>query len=104
MIRLNSSNWRFIPAENVMSLRLLSYNVGAFSKHKDALGHYSYPEVASLIEEYHVSVVGMNETDNGYYRTGYDYQAREVAEELGTGWTYYFASAANDYYGKYTIR
>ena len=99
VIRLNSSNWRFIPAENVMSLRLLSYNVGAFSKHKDALGHYSYPEVASLIEEYHVSVVGMNETDNGYSRTGYDYQAREVAEELGTGWTYYFASAANDYYG-----
>ena len=29
-----------------MTLRVMSYNVGVFSKYKTELGHYSYPEVA----------------------------------------------------------
>lgn len=82
-----------------MTLRVMSYNVGAFNKYKDQLGHYSYPEVAQILKDFNVGVVGMNETDKGWDRTSKHYQAQELAKELGEGWTYYFASAANNMYG-----
>lgn len=82
-----------------MTLRVMSYNVGVFSKYKTELGHYSYPEVAQVIKDLNVGVVGMNETDNNRKRTEYQYQAKELAKVLGTGWTYYFASAADATYG-----
>ena len=52
-----------------MTVRLCSYNVGTFSKSKSVLGHYSYPEVASLLKEIDADVVGLNETDRGNNRT-----------------------------------
>ena len=82
-----------------MTLRVMSYNVGAFNKYKEQLGHYSYPEVAQIIKDFNVGVVGMNETDKGWDRTSKHYQAQELAKALGEGWTYYFASAANNMYG-----
>lgn len=82
-----------------MTVRFMSYNVGVFSKYKDKLGHYSYPEVAAVVKDFNVGVVGMNETDNNRKRTEYQYQAKEFAKEMGTGWTYYFASAADAAYG-----
>lgn len=99
VIKLNDKNWKYSGSDNVVNLRLMSYNVGCFQKYKNELGRYSYVEVAGLIDEYDASVVGLNETDNDNSRTGYQNQPKQLALELGSGWTYYFASAANAYYG-----
>lgn len=74
-----------------MTVRFISYNVGKFAKYESALGHKSYPEVAKVIQEIGGTVVGLNETNKG--------QATELAKALGTGWTGYFAYAANTNYG-----
>ena len=74
-----------------MTVRFISYNVGRFNKYESTLGHKSYPEVASVIKEIGGTVVGLNETNKG--------QATELATALGTGWTGYFAYAANTTYG-----
>ena len=85
--------------EGMMTVRFVSYNVGCFKKYKTALGHFSYPEVAEVLKENRAAVVGLNETDNGAERTDYDYQAQELAEQMGEGWTYYFAPARSTTYG-----
>lgn len=87
------------PAGKEISVRLCSYNVGTFSKSKSVLGHYSYPEIADILEEIGADVVGLNETDKANNRTDKHYQAEELAKELGTGWTSYFAYAHNVQYG-----
>lgn len=79
------------PAGAPMTVRFISYNVGKFAKYESALGHKSYPEVAKVIQEIGGTVVGLNETNKG--------QATELAKALGTGWTGYFAYAANTNYG-----
>lgn len=99
VIRLNAEGWSFIPSWNYRTLRLVSYNVGLFSKYKSELGHYSYPEAAAVLAEYGADVVGLNESDNGNNRTENHCQAQKLASELGTDWSYYFAYAANKYYG-----
>lgn len=85
--------------DGMMTVRFVSYNVGCFKKYKTALGHFSYPEVAEVLKENRAAVVGLNETDNGAERTDYDYQAQELAEQMGEGWTYYFAPARSITYG-----
>lgn len=85
--------------EGMMTVRFVSYNVGCFKKYKTALGHFSYPEVAEVLKENRAAVVGLNETDNGAERTDYDYQAQKLAEQMGEGWTYYFAPARSTTYG-----
>lgn len=82
-----------------MTVRFVSYNIGWFSKYKAELGRFSYPEVAAVLKEIGGDVIGLNESDNGNDRTNGDYQAKKLAEQLGTGWTYYFAYAANPKYG-----
>ena len=99
VIRLNAEGWNFIPSLNYKPLRLVSYNVGTFSKYKSELGHYSYPEAAAVLAEFGADVVGLNESDNGNNRTEKHYQAQKLASELGADWSYYFAYAANAYYG-----
>lgn len=89
--------------EGMMTVRFVSYNVGCFKKYKTALGHFSYPEVAEVLKENRAAVVGLNETDNGAERTDYDYQAQELAEQMGEGWTYYFAPARSTTYGNSII-
>ena len=78
-----------------MTVRFISYNVGRFNKYESALGHKSYPEVAAVIKEIGGTVVGLNETNSG--------QANELAKALGTGWTGYFAYAANTTYGNSVV-
>ena len=85
--------------DGMMTVRFVSYNVGCFKKYKTALGHFSYPEVAEVLKENRAAVVGLNETDNGAERTDYDYQAQKLAEQMGEGWTYYFAPARSTTYG-----
>ena len=85
--------------EGMMTVRFVSYNVGCFKKYKTTLGHFSYHEVAEVLKENRAAVVGLNETDNGAERTDYDYQAQKLAEQMGEGWTYYFAPARSTTYG-----
>lgn len=82
-------------AGDPMTVRFISYNVGRFNKYESALGHKSYPEVAKVIQEIGGTVVGLNETNKG--------QATELAAALGTGWTGYFAYAANTTYGNSVV-
>ena len=70
----------------------MSYNVGAFKKYNDDLGHFSYPEVAKVIKSVDAKIVGLNETDHGAVRTLGEYQASKLATALGTGWSPSFPS------------
>ncbi len=99
VIRLNAKGWMYDPGFEYVSVRLMSYNIAAFKKYKSELGHYSYQEAADIIHHHDIDIVGLNETDNGYNRTDYHYQAQKLASELGSDWTYYFAYAANECYG-----
>lgn len=78
-----------------MTVRFVSYNVGKFNKYKTELGHDSYPEVATVINDIAGQVIGLNETNNG--------QARTLASQFSPAWTSYFAYAANTNYGNSII-
>lgn len=97
VIKINSKNWKMV--EEYKDVTVMSYNVGWFHKHYSDLGHYSYPEVAQVINKFGADIVGLNETDNNGSRSGYVYQAKELASQLGSGWSYYFAKAGYDWYG-----
>ena len=68
-------------------IRLLSYNVGAFSKEKAS----SIAMIARLIKELDADIVGMNEVDSCTTRTGGVNQAKNLAEMLG-GWSHVLAT------------
>ena len=88
------------PTGTQMTVRFVSYNVGGFRKYHSDLGHYSYPEVASIAKNISADVIGLNEIFKGANSvdSGADQPAR-LASELGTGWNSYFAYAANTTYG-----
>lgn len=65
--------------------RLVSYNVGAFSKYTN-----SVDMIAKMMKELDADIVGMNETDSCTTRSSRTYQAKVLAEKLG-GWHYYFS-------------
>ena len=90
-----------IPGE--VTYTLMSYNVGAFRKYYETLVHYSYPEVASVIQSVGAQVVGLNETDWGASRTDGEHQAAELASQLGSGWDARFYFAAYNWYGNSLI-
>ena len=85
------------PSE--ITCTLMSYNVGGFKKYYDELGHYSYPEVASVIQSVGAQVIGLNETDWGASRSGGEHQAEQLAGQLGPGWEGRFYNAAYTWYG-----
>lgn len=66
-------------------IRLVSYNVGAFSKYTN-----SVDMIAKMMKELDADIVGMNETDSCTTRSSRTYQAKVLAEKLG-GWHYYFS-------------
>ena len=66
-------------------LRLVSYNVGAFSKYTNSI-----EMIAKMMKELDADIVGMNETDSCTTRSGRVYQAKVLAEKIG-GWHYYFS-------------
>ncbi len=78
---------------------LMSYNVGVFNKHFESLGHYSYPEVASVISSVKADVCGLNETDWGRARSENQHQAELLASSLGSNWGYRFVHAIDGNYG-----
>lgn len=76
-------------------IRLLSYNVGAFSKEKAS----SIAMIARLIKELDADIVGMNEVDSCTTRTGKVYQAKSLADMLG--WHHYYGRAMSYQGGAY---
>jgi endonuclease/exonuclease/phosphatase family metal-dependent hydrolase len=70
-----------------VTLTLVSYNVGVFSKYQDN----SIPEVADVIRGTGAAFVALNELDSCNRRHA-TYQLQELTEAMG-GWFYQFASA-----------
>jgi len=70
-----------------MTLTLVTYNVGAFSKYEDN----TIPQVAEVILAADASYVALNELDSCNRRHD-SYQLQELAEALGE-WAFQFASA-----------
>ena len=70
-----------------VTMTLLTYNVGVFSKYEDN----TVPQVADVIRAADASLVALNELDSCNRRHA-DYQLQELAGELG-GWSFQFASA-----------
>lgn len=68
-------------------VKVLTYNVGAFSKYTED----SREEAVELIKELGVSMVSLNELDSCNSRHN-GYQLEEIADMLG-GWNYRFAKA-----------
>ena len=70
-----------------VTLTLVTYNVGVFSKYVDN----SIPDVAGVIRESGAAYVALNELDSCNRRHA-NYQLQDLAEALD-GWSYQFASA-----------
>ena len=70
-----------------VTMTLLSYNVGVFSKYEDD----TTPQVAELIRSAGASLVALNELDSCNRRHA-TYQLKELAAQLGD-WSFQFASA-----------
>lgn len=86
-------------APQEITYTLMTYNVGAFSKYKETLGHYSFEEVAAVIRSVGSRVVGLNETDWGAKRSDALHQAEVMATTLGKDWGFHFYPAAYTWYG-----
>ena len=70
-----------------VTITLVSYNVGVFSKYVDN----SIPDVADVIRETGAAFVALNELDSCNRRHA-NFQLQDLAEAMG-GWSYQFASA-----------
>ena len=70
-----------------VTLTMLTYNVGVFSKFEDN----SIPQIADMIRGSNASLVALNELDSCNRRHA-TFQLQELANELG-GWDFQFASA-----------
>ena len=70
-----------------VTMTLISYNVGVFSKYGDD----TTPQVCELIREADASLVALNELDSCNRRHA-AFQLKELADGLG-GWSFHFASA-----------
>lgn len=82
------------------SLRLMSYNVGAFRKWEKN----SIPLVAGIIEDSGASFVAMQEVDRKVIRSGYVHQPRKLAQMLTTDsckWNWAFGRAIKILSGSY---
>lgn len=77
------------------STRIMSYNVGAFSKFMSN----STATVAAMIKEVEADVVGLNELDSVNLRHKVN-QVAALAQELG-GWNWYFGRAMDYKEGAY---
>lgn len=97
VIKLNSKNWQ--PIVEHLNYTFMTYNVGAFSKYSNELGHESYAEVATIMREFDVDIVGLNEVENKLLNP----QPYMLASQLGQGWTYYFVPAKNNYFGNAVV-
>lgn len=77
------------------SIRIMSYNVGAFSKFMSN----SSATIAAMIKEVEADVVGLNELDSCNLRHKVN-QCSELAQNLG-GWNWYFGRAMDYREGAY---
>ena len=72
-----------------MEIKVMSYNVQHFQNY--ITGKINYDAVAEVIRKYGAEVVGLNEVRGEGPASGYEAQAKIVAEKLG--YHYYFAPA-----------
>lgn len=70
------------------SVRLMSYNVGVFSKYTED----SAPEVAAMIKEKKADAVAINEQDSCNRRHNV-YQTKHLRDCLGDGWSFAYRGA-----------
>ena len=91
------------PEPQDITFTLMTYNVGTFNKYRDELGHFSYQEVAGIINAVGAKVVGLNETDHGALRTHVEFQESKLASTLGSTWDSHFFNAAYLWYGNAVI-
>lgn len=70
-----------------LTMTLVSYNVGVFSKYEDN----TVPQVADVIRGADATLAALNELDSCNRRHA-TFQLKELADDLG-GWAYQFASA-----------
>ncbi len=89
VIKLNSKNWS--PLFEHKNFTFMTYNVGAFGKYKEQLGHESYPEAAAILKNYRVDIVGLNEVEYTKFIIDLNNQPKKFANEMGSGWNYYTA-------------
>ena len=80
------------------TLRVVSYNVGVFTKS----GYDKTQMVADMLNEMKADVAGLQELDSCAARTGGIYQLENLADALG-GWNYRFAPAIPHDGGTYGI-
>lgn len=97
VIKLNSQNWK--PIVESKDFTFMTYNVGRFNKFEDDLGHESYPEASAILKYYKADIVGLNEIELKRIIVDINNQPKKLADEMGEGWTYYFAPATGDDYG-----
>ncbi len=83
---VNVAGGGFSKKEGV--LRLVQYNVGAFSKYMDN----STGMIADMLLEMQADVCSLNETDSCNTRHNV-YQVQELGKALGSGWEYTFGRA-----------
>lgn len=80
------------------SIRIMSYNVGAFNKFMES-STANIATIAAMIKEVEADVVGLNELDSVNLRHKVN-QVAALAQELG-GWNWYFGKAMNYREGSY---
>ena len=76
------------PAKGTKTLRLVTYNVGVFSKYEDD----STQDIANMMHELGADAVAVCEQDS-CNRRHLNYQTKDFAEALGPQWDYRYASA-----------
>ncbi len=77
------------------AIRLVSYNVGLFSKYGDSMDM-----VAAMMKELKADAVCLNELDSCTIRSGRVYQSKALAEKMG-GWHHFFGGAMSHNGGTY---
>ena len=82
--------------KNEGTTRLVSYNVGIFSKYTD-----SYQMVADMMTEAKADIVGISELDSCTVRTMRVFQLKKFAELMGQDWNYSFFRAMAHQGGAY---
>ncbi len=87
-----SGNTTLLDKEETV-LRIVQYNVGAFSKYMEN----STQMIADMLKEMEADVCSINETDSMTTRTGNVYQMEKLNQAMGNGWNFQFGRALYPY-------
>lgn len=88
LVGFQVSEARTVPEKSRKTVRLVTYNVGVFSKYEKN----STTMIADMMREIDADIISMNELDSCAARTGNVYQLEKFASEMG-GTAYLFGRA-----------